>query len=350
MALKDQILVSAVWVDSAARFANTSGTMLASAADNGSGEALADEYSLVASAVSGGTGTITVQTLSPNNPYKGRVATGVALDGATVYTNIIPGVNLVFANTTANTNASTVFVGVYAGTFDAFGVGAGTPSTPVRHKVVNDGTGAVANAKAQCRTQAIQYKKTGSVFAYVRPFADGATEKQQGSGSTRTMPYALSITGTAGAGSAKTANLLVDGVVLGAATILDLSTGTSVSGTGLKAISPAYPYRITSGPLTGLEFALDPNCANGDIANVLIFPSRYVQIAPDAVGGVPGTWGTTDVVLTQSGQAAGVIQPAGEAYYHTRIVVPAGAGSESNPHPTNVALSGTETGSANWAG
>lgn len=348
MALKDKILISAVWTDSSVRHTNTGGTMLTSSADNGTGEALADEYTLTASAVAGGTGTITVGTQSPNNPYKARVVTGVALDGATIYKNIIPGVNLVFSATTANGNASSVFVGVYLGTFDAFGGGAGVPSAGTRHQVENTGTGAVSNGVAKLLTQAVLYKKTGTVFNYTRPFADGATEKTAGGGSNRVMPYALSIAGVAGAGGAKTANLLVDGVVLGAASILDLSTGASVSGTGLKAIAPAYAYRIQTGPLTGLEFALDATCADGDVANVLIFPSRYVQIAPD-VAGAAGTYGTANVTLTEAGQAAGVIQPAGVAYYWTRILVPSGASSESNPYPANVALSGTETGAAGWA-
>jgi hypothetical protein len=99
--------------------------------------------------------------------------------------------------------------------------------------------------------------------------------------------------------------------------------------------------------LAGLEFNIDPLCADGDEANILIFGARHIQIAPET-GGVPGAWATTPVVLTQAGQAAGVIQPAGEAFYYTRIVVPSGASAEKNPHPGNVSLTATETGSAGW--
>jgi hypothetical protein len=295
------------------------------------------------------TATITVGTLAPNNPYKGRVVTGVILDGATGYTNIVPGIIVIFASATANADATTVFVGLYNGTFDAFGAGAGVPSASTRHQVLNDGLGAVSNAVAKLLSQAVLYRKTGSgVFNYIRPFADGATEKTN-PGSTRVQPYNVGVVNVSGAGSAKVCDLQVDGVTLGSNSILDLSTGALVSGSGLKAISPGYAYRIQTGVLVGLEFAIDASVANGDVGNVLIFNSRYVQIAPD-VAGAPGTWGTANVTLTQAGQASGVIQPGGAAYYHSRILVPSGASSESNPFPGEIALQGTETGSANWAG
>lgn len=349
MALRDQVFIGGVWVDSALRFTNDAGTVLTSALDSATGEALADDYTLAVSAVSGGTATITVTTASPNNPY-GQATfntyTGVALNGSTQYRNIIPGAILVFSASAANGNTATVHIGIYSGTFDAFGVGAGVPSTPIRHQVLNDGTGAVAAAVASLKAQAVMVKTTGNVFSSIKQFAPGATEKL--TTGTRTRPYHLTIINTAGSGPTKTCDLQIDGVTFGAASILDVNAGTNVSGVGLKAVA-STPYIVQTGPLTGLEFNLDPTCANGDAANVLIFPSRYVQTAPETAG-VPGTFGTSDVTLTQSGQSAGVIQPSGVAYYYTRIVVPAGSGAESNPHPANVALSGTETGMADWRG
>jgi hypothetical protein len=351
MPLEDQIFEGAAWVASSVRFSNTTGTPLASASDLADGEALADIYSLAISGVVGGAGTVTVGTDAPNNPYKGRVANGVLLDGVTVYRNIIPGVGLVFSATSANGNVAQVKVGVYFGTFDSFGVGAGVPSAATRHRVVNTGSGAVSGAQVSLKTQAVMYKKTGNALQLVRPFADGADEKTAGGGSERTMPYALSISNTSGAGSARIADLSVDGVAVPAGQLTDVSAGVDVSGVGLKAINPAYIYRFKAPhALEGLEFALDAACANGDIANILIFPSRHVQIARE-VGGSPDAadWGTDPVILTQAGQAAGIIQPAGEAFYYSRILVPNGASAEKNPMPTNISLSAVETGSANWA-
>jgi hypothetical protein len=349
MALKDYIFIGAAWVESALRYANLVGALVAAAVDGATGEALADEYTLTLSAVAGGTGTVTVQTLSPNNPYNGRVAAGVALNGATTYKNIVPGAVLTFTAGQANGAQSVVKVGQYLGTFDAFGAGAGVPSAATRHRVVNDGTGAVSDAVARLLTQAVMYKQIGSALLFVKPFADGATEKLN-PGSTRTEPYNLTIVNVAGAGAGKTADLRIDGAAFGAASILNVATGALTDSVGLKAVAGGWTYVVVTGPLTGLEFSLDAACANGDEANVLVFPSRYVQIAADDGAGAPVAWGTANIVLTQAGQAAGVIQPGGEAFYHARILVPISSGALSNPHPASVALSGTETGGANWGG
>ncbi len=352
MALKDQLLISAVWTDSAARFTNTVGDPVLSAADNQSGELLSDVYTLVLSSVAGGaggTGTVTVSTQSPNNPYNTRVVSGVNLNGTTQYKNIVPGLTIVFKNTAqSNGNTAVISVGDYLGSFDAFGVGAGTPQEETRHRVLNDGSGAVSDCEARLLPHAVYVKKTGQVFDILRPFAEGATEKIVGSGSSRVTYYRIAVSNTSGSGSGKTCDLSVDSAAFGASSIQDLQTGTLSNSTGLKAIGN-YFYRVVSGPLTGLEFSIEATTANGDNCNVLIFTNRFTQIAPD-VAGVAGTWGTSDVVLTQSGQAAGVIQSGGEAFYWTRIVVPAGANAESNPHPTNVALYGIETGQANYNG
>ena len=181
--LIDKVFENAAWVASLARFTNTLGTVLVSSNPSGTGELISDIYTLAVSNVSSGTGTITVGTTALNNPYKGRQRSGVALDGVTVRTDIIPGVALVFSASAANGNTAQVKVGSFLGTFDAYGAGAGTPSTGIRHQVLNDGAGTVTGAVAKLLTQAIQFKKTGTVFAYIKPFADGATEKQQGVGS-----------------------------------------------------------------------------------------------------------------------------------------------------------------------
>lgn len=346
--LDDQLFIGGGWVSSAARYANTSGAAIAAVSDLNTGEALADEYSLILSAVGGGTGTVTVDTLSPNNPYKGRVVSGVVLNGATVNTNVIPGIGIVFAGASANGNAGTVYVGLYLGAFDAFGVDAGQPFAVTRHRVVNTGSGPVSNALASLLTHSVMLRQIGNALSRVAPFADGATEKETGD---RTQPYNLVISAVAGSGAGKTCSLSVDGVVVPAAQLTDLNTGAAVSGVGLKAIS-GQSYRFADPhALEGLEFSIDPNCANGDEANVLIFNVRHIQIAREVAGAPDAAdWGTDPVTLTQSGQAAGTIQPAGEAFFYTRVVVASGSSANKNPHPANVALTATETGSANWTG
>lgn len=347
MALLDKIYVSGSWVNSNARFTNVGGTPIVSVAESGSGEAIADEYTITFSAVGGGTGTGTIGTSSPNNPYKGRVVTGIALDGATVVTNVIPGLGIVFNAATANGNSATIFAGAFLGVFESFGAGADVPSDGIRHQVTNNGAADVSAAVATLLPMAISYRKTGIVFNYIKTFAEGATEKIAGGGSTKTLPYALKAIAISGSGPSKIATLQVDGVTLGADSLLDITTGLSVSGTGIKATSTPYPYRVLTGPLTGLEFAISASVATNDIENVLIFPSRFVQIAPD-VAGSEGTYGIVDVDLTQSGQSTGVILTTGVAYYWVRVRVPVGGAAESNPYPLDICLKAVESVSAGW--
>lgn len=344
MGLIDKIFVASVWIPSDVQGTNDTGSVIVSAELEGSGEEISDEYTLQVSVRTGGTATVTVTTISKNNPYSGRVKTLVPFDGTTPVLNVVPGLSIIFDAAAVNLDTATIKVGTYEGSFDAAGVDAGVPTDGVRHQVVNTGTDNVTDSKARLLTQAVLVKKTGLVFSEFLPFADGATEKTSG---TRTMPYALSIANTAGSGGSKTADLKVDTVTFGADTIQDLSDGSLHTGVGLKAIDPPYAYAVVSGPLTGMIFALHKDCVNSDVSNVLIFPSRYTQIAPD-VSGVEGTYGTDDVDLTESGQLTGVITPSGVAYYWVRQLVPPSAGNESNPYPCNVALDANESTAAGW--
>lgn len=346
MALIDQIDIAGTYTASGVRGSNTVGTPVLSAVLLGTEEEISDNYVLTVSARVGGTGTVTVSA-SANNPFKGKVVTLVPFDGVTVVSTVVPGVGIVFNATGADLNTADVKIGDYQGTFDASGAGAGVPTVGKKHRVLNNGASSVTGSIALLLSQAVWTRKIGRVFEYAKPFAEGATEKVAGGGSNRTMPYLMTIAGVVGVGAAKTANLLVDGVLLGAASILDLTTGTAVSGTGLKAVSPAYGYKIITGLLAGVEFALHADVVNANSANILIFPSRYVQIAPDS-GGVAGTYGVVSVSLTQAGQAIGVINAAGFADYWVRLLVPQSANNESNPYPCNVALQANVSSGAGW--
>lgn len=343
--LKDQLYISGVWTDADVRGENNTGTPVVSAERTGSGEEIADVYTITVSARSGGTATCTVGA-SANNPYNGRVKTLVPFDDTTPVLNVIPGATIIFDNAGANGDLATITVGDPYGAFDASGISAGVPTTGVKHRVYNDGASDVTDAQALLLPQAIYVHKTNIVFEYISPFAEGATEKTAGGGSDRVMPYGLTISGVSGSGGAKVATLSVDGVALGAASLLDLTTGLAVSGTGIKAIG-SYPYSVVTGPLTGLVFSLDAATVNGDSANVLIFPSRYVQIAPD-VAGTEGTYGTVPVDLTTTGESDGVITTLGVAYFWTRFLVPSSANNESNPYPCNIAIQASQSTSAGW--
>lgn len=333
---------SGTWVDAATRYTNTTGTPLVSAVSNDDGQLVADKYSLsFASVVAGVSAQVTVTGQSPNNPNNNSGAPiTVNLDGTTQYKNIIRGVTLVFSSSGSfvNTWAAEVRCGHYFGSFAAFGAGAGVPSTGRRIRVSNTGSGPATNCKARLVKMAKLWKKTGSVFSRVFPFAESATEKLTGN---QVVKYAITVANVTGSGGSKTYDVLVDSATV---TVTNLNTGASVPSTGLNVNDT---YRITSGGLNSVEFKLDQNCVAGDTANILIFAARFMQIAED-VSGSAGTYGTADVNLTQSGQATGTINASGTAFYWVRVLVPDGGNSESNPHPGDTQLSGQVSSSAGW--
>lgn len=343
--LQDQVFEGSTWVPSITRYSNLLGTPLLSAVPNFSGEALADVYTLTFTDVDTlvKTAKVYVLTAAPNNPYKRVVGLTVNIDGTTIYKNVVPSVNLVFRDigTFANTWSAEVRVGTFEGTFNAYGDDAGTPGSGQKHRVLNTDAGAAADCKVTLRTMAILIVKTGIVFDLVKPFAVAATEKQAGGGSQRVMPHAITVDNISGSGAGKTFDLLVDGSPVN---VTNLSTGVNGPSTALNVI---HNYKVTTGGLNSVEFKLSQSCITGSSANLMIFSSRFVQVAPD-VDGVEGEYGTDDVILTQTGETAGIIQPSGVAYYWVRALVPEGANSESNPYPSNIFIVGKQTGTAGW--
>lgn len=348
MALVDEIESSpAVWVDSNLQHSNDTGSVIATSELSGTGEVISDIYELTVSNRSGGTGDIAVVTQSKNNPYDATSHVGVNFDDATEYNNIVPGVILTLDNAAVNADVATVIVGQPQGSFDASGVSAGVPTAGVRHRVTNSGASEVADAKARLLTQAVLVVLDHDLFKSVSPFAENAVEKTVGGGSDRVMPYKVEVVAVSGAGPTKEVDIEIDGVAVPSNYIQDITTGLLQDGTGLKAIDPAYYYQFMDGDLEGLIFAIHEDAALNDEANILIFSPRYTQIASDTAG-VAGTYGTSDVTLTQSGEASGVIQASAVAYYWSRILVPASSSNESNPHPCSIALQAQEAQDAGW--
>lgn len=88
---------SGVFVAMSARAENVTGSPLFSCTVNDDGRAIADTYELAfTNIVVGVSATVTVSCGAPNNPYDGA-AFAVLLDGSTSYSDIVPGVDLVFA-------------------------------------------------------------------------------------------------------------------------------------------------------------------------------------------------------------------------------------------------------------
>jgi len=340
--LIEEILGSGTWVDAAVRHTNLTGTPLTSAAANQGGEALSDIYQLTFSTVVPGVSAkVFVAAASSSNPYNNAVGIDVLLDGATVYSKIIGGVDLVFSasGSFAGGWAAEVRLATYFGTLDAFPPDAGVGSDAVHVKVTNTGSDAAQSCKARLITLAKRFRKTGVVFSRVLPFAELATEKAVGD---QVVPYVMAASSVAGSGVGKTMTLRMDGVLLN---VINLSTSAATTSAGLNVVD--Y-YRVVDGPLQDLTFKLNQATVNSDTENLLVFSPRFTQIAPD-VSGAPGDWGISDVDLTETGQATGVITAAGSAYIWLRVLVPDGGNSSSNPYQADVCLSGRVTSGAGWA-
>lgn len=340
MALIDRVFIDDEWVGADGHWENTIGDAVFVASIFGG--LIADNYTLVVSDVSGGTATITVSA-SRHNPYNGRVIENVALDGATIYQNIVPGFQIVYNALTANGDTTVIYGGSFLGTFDGSGANAGIPSEGVRHQVENDDYD-LQDCKATLPLRnAIRIEITGHVlyaFEYVVGFA---TEKVVDG---QIAPYVFTISNTSGAGAEKVCDLTVDADGPASLNLFDVENSVVVTGEGIKAVE-FHRYMFLSSPLTGLVFYIHPDCQDGDEANVFIFSSRYVQIAPDE-DGVEGAYGTTDVVLTGPGRDSGVMLSGDLAYYWTRILVPSGSAGNANPYPANILLKGSYDDAAPW--
>lgn len=341
--LQDYIQIASVWTLSNLRWSNTVplddvDDPIIDVAFNNSGEAIADIYdiSYISVDVLTHTAVARVMTQSPNNPYRNLSGAAVAIDGTTLHKDLIGGLTIRFSasGSFSATWATRIYVGQWLATKAAYGVGAGVPGTPVQHKVVNTDMGAAADCFAQFANMAILYEKTADVFLMIEPFAVGSTEKITG-GST--APYAVTVSAVVGS----TASIRVDGLAVNVKNLENSVTGLS------NLLNFTDRYQITSGGLNGLIFKLDPAINTSAVSNVLIFPPRHAQIAPD-VDGQPGTWGVTPVQLTHTGEAAGVIPSGENAFYWLREIVAENASSLSNPYPIMVELVGLETGAALW--
>lgn len=348
--LQDQIFEGAAWVPSIERFTNTVplndiSKPVSSIVPNYSGEALADVYTLTFTDVDTivHTAKVYVQTAAPNNPYRNQIGILIDIDGITIYNNVIPGYDIVFSGSASflNSYEAEVRVGTFQGTFNAYGEDAGTPGVGKQHRVKNTDSGAAADCKVTLKPIVIQIRRTGTIFELVKPYADAAAEKVSGGGSQRVMPYHITVENLAGIGIEATLDIKVDGNLVN---VRNLSGG--VEGTS-ETLNVVDNYKIISGELNSVEFKLSELADNSSETNILVFSSRYVQIASD-ISGVAGTYGVIDIQLTQAGESAGIIQPEGIAYYWLRTVVPEGANSESNPYPSNVFVTGKQTGTAGW--
>jgi hypothetical protein len=350
-------------------------SLITSATLNETGRAIADVYTLTLSAVVLGapsTGTITVDTDdgSGKGPYE-QVFTGVLLDNSTTRSDIVPGVDLKFSNSgsLANGWSSVVYVGFFAGILQAgnplgtvedwsSGVddpgttagAAGDPGFVGKFLVVNTGAEAVANAQLVFRPRAVLVnRQTPFGFKSIEVVDDTPTERADPDGTIR--PITFTFANLDAAASPDEIDVRMD-EGSGAATfdVRNLDTATDLTSTQLLMDEATrYQIREAGAKLQGLVFTLASTATNGSEENVLAFNKRHVEFALD-VAGTPGTWGTGPLTLTQSGESAGTIQPAGAVPVWIRWNVGALAKLNQSPFPGDLTAEYSLTGEADWLG
>lgn len=330
------------------RHTNSVGTPLVSSADAGNGENIGGVYTLTfTSVVAGVSAQVHVAVDSVNNPYRDSATLSpnpqtVNLDGSTVYSRVVPGVNLVFSSSGSFNSTWTAEVRCGISEFrNAYLPEAGTTGTERRIRVLNSGSGPGQACKARLLPHVKPFRIVGQIFADVREFAEAADEKLSGN---QVAPYVITVLGVLGSGASKTMDFRVDGSAVNVENLTTAATGTS------DDLNVVDYYRITAGGLEDVEFLLSQAAVNSDECNILIFVNRYTQLAPD-VTGAPGTWTGvgTDVDLTETGQTVGTITASGVAYHWRRTLIPVGSETESNPYPTDVCYEGAAGSAAGWS-
>lgn len=352
------------------RRVNNTGSFIIAPTLDGSGRELGDEYLLTVSAVvlgSPNTCTITVTTASGTpSPYHGIAFTGVVCDGATTRDDIVPGVVITptASGSLANGWNSTVFVGVWSslvaagnpsGAYISWATGLGTPgaltgssgdaSFIAKIAMTNVGATVLTGCTLKLLPRAKLILKSGNrAVSFISVVNSTPNEHVV---ADQTQPINLTFANLDTAATPDEIDVLMDGVA--AFDVFDVDADASITSTQLKMDGRAYQITESGSYLEGLKFGLASTATNASAENVLVFNVRHIQIALD-VAGTPGTWGTTDLTLTQSGEPSGNINPAGAVNVWIRIDTNALASNKQNPFPADISASYDDTGEADWLG
>lgn len=349
---------------------NTTGSLISGTPTlDGSGRELGDVYTLTASAVVLGapnTCTITVTTDSDKGPYNGAVWTGVVCDGATARLDIVPGVSIVFSSSgsLANGWASKVYVGIWAGLLTAgnpggtrlsWATGVGTPGVGAvspgdegfiaKLQIYNTGATVLTGCTLALHPRAKPVLKSGArAFASFQVVNDTPAEHVT---ATQTVPINFTFANLDTAATPDEIDVFMDGATFD---VVEVDTGTPLTSTQLKMDGTTrYQIAEAGSYCEGAIFVLASTATNSSEENVLVFNVRHVEIALD-VAGTPGTWGTTDLALTQSGEPSGNINPAGACNVWVRLDTSSLSSNKQNPFPADLFVEYNDTGEADWLG
>lgn len=373
-ALRPRDAANTAYID--VRLVAVSGTPFSAVARLPNNRALSDEYTATVSNVTGGgtkTGDVTITTASGKGPYNGRVVAGVVFDG-TVQSNIIPGLALTKSSSSgvANGWATTFKVGIWTGvnlagnptgvqldwstgidTPGAISVPAGDPHLIARIRFRNTDTDAQVGCRMLVLPRVIPVSTAGpDGFTEIYPVNLTPAERNVG-GRVEPLKFRFSALATVPTPDTITVEYSEDG---GATwDVFDVRDTTNpglgtIPSTGLNRDGTTL-YQIVEASLkiSDLMFIIDAGADNTSTENVLIYDPRYVEVAAD-VAGSPGTWSDVEGYLTQSGEAAGVINSGQDGIGWVRYDTDSAASNKQSPFPADVFVISGASGESNWTG
>lgn len=273
-----------------------------------------------------------------SHPDHDTVVTGVHADGLTpYYGTIIPDMQIVPADLAlgiTDTHTAHGIIGDYLGAFEDQNPG-GTPAG-----------GAVYEAEFGVKNTGSTVAKQVTIYVnrpkrLVRPMVgiNGGFGKVK---VVNANPVPLIVDDqirayrcrwTENVGNPALVDLKVNGALI--TTVRRLFNNSTSNSSGL---TPGETYLVESGGLSGVQFVIRADCADGDGANIIIWPPPPTEIAPNN-GGAPDDYSDDDVVN-------GDLAPTGTALDWFRTFANIGSGLW-NPIPVGPGLRYLETGAAN---
>lgn len=305
----------------ALRAVNLNGTPIVSVVLDDSGQEIADVYHLVLH-----TGPATVDIVAAGGDKNPNEATGVSIvaDDVTVNWNVIAGVGIVFASTLQEADRTRVSLGAYqtAGGIITdilnFGVQAGG-GDPTERRIAAVNTGADAAAELEVAVLPGFYFSPWDARDFVALIDNHSSESRQALATSGTKTITFANWGDAGGGKKK-ADVYVNGSLCIASAIFD--------GTIRYEHGDGIGYVDASDLLKGLSIILADTTADPTAETITLVidgdTHDQVELAED-LAGAPGSWGSSPVPLTESGQTPGHIMAGERAYFWTRWNLPSSA-------------------------
>jgi hypothetical protein len=302
-----------------ARFENTINTPIVSISWLEDGGAIAGAYTVAAT----GASTVDITCDDPKNEHTQTGKTVVA-NGSTVNKDVVPGVGIVFSASLAAGWTAKVSVG-------ALMDGAGATSRRLNVGTVQSGTTSTQRQLA-ARNVGTEDSSSSEVYALPGLFKDGTDVedwidlvRNHSSPSRHALAtpgdYVLTFTDFQ-TGTPDTCDVWVNKDGGGAVKAIE---DAKMDGTVYEHGVSGYIDGADALPGMAMAFVNDPGDPTSKTFTIYVREGDdWCEVAPD-VSGSPGTWQSTPLTLTESGEATGVITASGHALFWFRMDVPSAA-------------------------